>query len=87
MGIPQHQKGYLRYVASTRKVILSYDVVFDESFSSALSYTSQPYAEAMSMQLTVTYTIYAASSKEQTGNVISFTQFEERDLLTTVNQL
>ena len=36
LGIPQHQKGYLVYVPSTRKVS-SYDVVFDESFSSALS--------------------------------------------------
>ena len=40
VGIPQHQKGYLLYVPSTRKVISSYDVVFDESFSSVLSYTS-----------------------------------------------
>ena len=37
VGIPQHQKGYLVYVPSTRKVISSYDVVFDESISSALS--------------------------------------------------
>ena len=35
--IPQHQKGYLVYLPSTRKVIPSYDVVFDEMFSSALS--------------------------------------------------
>ena len=32
VGIPQHQKGYLVYVPSTRKVISSYDVVFEESF-------------------------------------------------------
>ena len=32
VGIPQHQKGYLVYIPSTRKVILSYNVVFDESF-------------------------------------------------------
>ena len=38
-GIPQHQKGYLVYVPSTRKVISSYDVMFDESFSSALGDT------------------------------------------------
>ena len=44
VGIPEHQKGYLVYVPSTRKVIPSYDVVFDESFSSALSYASQPYS-------------------------------------------
>ena len=82
MGIPQHQKWYLLYVPSTRKVILLYDVVFDESFSSALSYTSRSYAEAMTMRLTVMYTPYATSSKEKTGDVITSAQFEEGDLLT-----
>ena len=43
VGIPEHQKVYLGYVPSTRKIIYSYDVVFDESFSIALAYTSQPY--------------------------------------------
>ena len=43
VGISEHQKGYLVYVPSTRKIISSYDVVFDESFSIALAYTSQPY--------------------------------------------
>ena len=69
------------YVPSTRKVISSYDVVFYESFSSALLYTSRPYTEAMAMRPAVTYTPYATSSKEQTGNVITFTQFEEGNLL------
>ena len=32
--IPQNKKGYLVYVLSTRKIISSYDVVFDEYFSS-----------------------------------------------------
>ena len=31
---------------------------------------------------TVTYTLYATSSKEQTGDVITFAQFEKGDLLT-----
>ena len=56
VGIPHHQKVYLVYVPSTRKIISSYDVVFDESFSSALAYTSQPYSEAMKMRTDVTYT-------------------------------
>ena len=81
MGIPQHQKGYLVYVPSTRKVISSYDVMFDGSFVSALSYSSRPYAEAMAMRPAVTYTPYATSSKEQTGDVITFTHFEEGNLL------
>ena len=29
VGIPEHQKGYLVYVTITRKIISSYDVVFD----------------------------------------------------------
>ena len=32
VGIPQHQKGYLVYVPSTRKAISSYDVVFEFFF-------------------------------------------------------
>ena len=70
------------YVPITRKVISSYDVVFDKKHSSALSYTSRPYSEAMVMRLTVTYTPYATSSKEQTGGVITFAQFEEGNILT-----
>ena len=65
VGIPQHKKGFLVYIPSTRKVISSYDVVFDESFSSALSYTARPYAEAMAILPEVTYTMYATSSKEK----------------------
>ena len=82
VGIPEHQKGYLVYVPSTIKLISSYDVVFDESFSSALSYTSRPYSEAMEMCPEVTYTPYATSSREQTGDVITFAQFEEGNILT-----
>ena len=70
------------YVPSTRKLISSYDIVFDESFSSALAYTSRSYSEAMAIRPAVTYTPYATSSKEQTGDVITFTQFEEGNILT-----
>ena len=66
VGIPEHQKGYLVYVPSTSKIISSYNVVFDESFSSALAYTSQPYSEAMAMRPAVTYIPYVTSSKDQT---------------------
>ena len=51
-------------------------------FSSALSYTSRPYLKAMVMRPAVTYTRYATSSKEQTGDVIMFAQFEEGNILT-----
>ena len=64
------------YVPSTRKITSSYDVVFDESFFSALSYTSQPYSEAIAMHPAVTYIAYDTSSREKTGNIITFAQFE-----------
>ena len=77
VGILENQKGYLVYVPSTRKIISSYDVVFDESFSSALEYKSRPYSEAMAMRPAVTYTSYGTSPREKTGNIIKFAQFEE----------
>ena len=81
VGIPEYQKGYLVYVPSTRKIISSYDVLFDKSFSSALAYTSRPYSEAMAMRPAVTYTPYTTSSKEKIGNVITFAQFKEGNIL------
>ena len=70
------------YVPSTRNIISSYDVVFDKFFYSALAYTSRPYSEAMAMRPAVTYTPYATSPKEKNGDVITFTQFEEGNILT-----
>ena len=75
VGIPQHQKGHLVYVPSTRKMISSYDVIFHESFSSALAYTPQPYSESMAMRPAVKYTPCATSPREKTGDIITFTHF------------
>ena len=70
------------YVPSTRKTISSYDVVVDESFFSALAYTSQPYLKVMTMRPSITYTPCATSMREQTGDIITFTQFEEGNIWT-----
>ena len=77
IGIPQHQKGYFVHVPITRKIISSYDVVFDEFFSSMLAYTSQKKSKAMAMFLSVSYITSATSSKGKNGNIITFAQFEE----------
>ena len=65
VGIPEHQKVYLVYAPSTREAISSYDVVFVKNKSSALSYTSRLYSEAMEMRPEVTYTLYTTSSREK----------------------
>ena len=49
---------------------------------SALTYKPRPYSEAMVMRLAVTYILYATSLKEETGDVITFTQFEEGKICT-----
>ena len=69
------------YVPSTKKIIYSYDAVFHESLCGALAYTSRPYLEEMDMRPFVTYTPYAASSKGNFGDIITFAQFEEGGLL------
>ena len=68
------------YVPSSIKIISSYDVVFDESFSNALLYTSQPYSESMAMRPSVTYTPCTKSLREQTCNIIMFVRFEEGNI-------
>ena len=70
------------YVPSTRMIISSYDVIFDESFSSELAYTSQPYSEAIAMRPEMRYTPCATSSRKQSDNIITFVQFEEGNILT-----
>ena len=52
------------YIPSSRKIISSYDVVFDESFSSELENMLQPYSEEMAMRPAVAYTHCAISSRE-----------------------
>ena len=71
VGTPQHQKIYLVHIPSTRKIIYSYDFIL-VIFSSALAYTSQPYVEAIAMCQYVSYIPCATSSKEQTGDIITF---------------
>ena len=56
--------------------------MFYKKKSSALAYTSQPYSESMAMRPAVTYTPYGTSSREQTGDIITFAHFEEGNILT-----
>ena len=75
------------YVPCTRKIISSYYVVFYESFSSTLAYTSQPYAEAMNMRQDVSYTPYATSSRGGNGNIIKLAYSEKVNLLSETHNL
>ena len=58
VGIPQHKKGYLIYIPSTRKIVSSHDVICDKTFSSTLVYTLCPYSESHAMRPAVSYIPY-----------------------------
>ena len=74
-------KWYLIYVPSTCKTVSSYGVVCEEKNSIVLSYKSRLYSEALAILPTVVYITYATSSHEQTGDIITFEQFEEGNLV------
>ena len=48
---------------------------------------SQPYAEEMDVRLVVSYTPYATYSRETSGDIITFTQFEEGYLWSKIQNL
>ena len=77
VGIPQHHKGYLIYKPSTRKIVSSHELVFEETFSSVIACTSGTYSEAPAMRTSVYYIPYALSSHEKTRDIITFAQFEK----------
>ena len=79
--IAQYQRGYLVYIPHRRKIIYLYGHGFDDIFSSVLAYISQLCAEAMAMLPAVSYILYSASSREQTGNLITFEIFEKVNLI------
>ena len=63
------------------EIFSPHGVVFGKTFSSALAYTSRPFSESLKKQPEVLYIPYAISSHEQTGGIITFSQFEEGDLV------
>ena len=42
---------------------------------------SHMYSESLNMQPEVSYILYAISSNEKTGDVVTFSQFEEENLV------
>ena len=74
-------KWYLVYLPQKSKNISSYDDVFDHSLTGTLAYTSQLYSEAMDIRPAVSYIPYTTSSREKTGDIITFAQNKEGNLL------
>ena len=52
----------------------------NDSFSSELAYTSQPYTEVMAIRSAMSYIPFDKSSRGKTGDITTFTHFEEGNL-------
>ena len=50
IGFADHQAGYKLYVPSTRQIITSLDVVFDESFAKAVALNHRAFHNALSLR-------------------------------------
>ena len=74
IGFPENMAGYELYIPSTRQIISSSDVVFDERFESCTGITNPPYREAMSLRPVVDFTSHFSTSHEHTGDIITFAQ-------------
>ena len=75
------KKRYLVNVLSTHKIFSSRDVVFEKPKSSALAYTPRPYSGSLAVRPSLSYITYDTSYHEETGNIKTFAQFEEENLV------
>ncbi|MGH7974694.1 MAG: hypothetical protein ACREBR_04150 [bacterium] len=50
IGFPSDQAGSLVFIPATRQIVVSADVVYDEAFTSALSYSEKPFHDALTLR-------------------------------------
>ena len=80
IGFPRRQNGYLIYVPTTRTIVVSDDVSFDESFFSAIATTWRQFNDSLAIRPdpSNTYIPDPTTSLEQTGSIDSmFQELEE----------
>ncbi|MGH3053653.1 MAG: hypothetical protein ACRDL7_01585 [Gaiellaceae bacterium] len=72
IGFPQDQAGSLVFIPSTRQIVVSADVAYDESFSSAIAFTEKPFHDALSLRPSVSFVSRPSTTTEMTGDIITF---------------
>ena len=75
------KKGILFTYHKDRKYYLHTMFFSNESFSIALEYTAQPYAESISMRPDLSCITYDKSSREEADDIINFAKFESGGLI------
>ena len=55
LGFSPTQKGLLLYVPSTRQIVISGDVICDETFASTVAETWKPFHDALALRPTASF--------------------------------
>jgi hypothetical protein len=71
LDFPPTQKGLLLYVPSTRQIVISGDVICDETFASTVAETWRPFHDALALGPTASFIPNSYTVIEHTGNLLS----------------
>jgi hypothetical protein len=78
IGFPPNQKGYLIFCPGSRQILVSDDVIFDESFQAAIATTWQQYQDSLSLKPVASHIPDIDTHLEHTGTL--------EDVATTVEE-
>jgi hypothetical protein len=84
LGFSPMQKGLLLYVPSTRQIVISGDVICDETLASTVAETQRPFHDALALRPTASFIPDSYTVLEYTGDLLS--QFEEGNATANNNQ-
>lgn len=73
VGFPSNQKGYLIFSPNSKQLLVSDDVIFDESFQAAIATTWQQYQDSLTLQPVISYQPEVDVTLEQTGTIEDIT--------------
>ncbi len=85
LGFSPTQKGLLLYAPFTRQIVISGDVICDETFASTVAETWRPFHNALALQPTASFIPVSYIVLEHTGDLLS--QFEEGNATANNNQM
>jgi hypothetical protein len=84
LGFSPTQKGLPVYVPSTRQIVISGDVIHDDTFASTVAETWRPFHDALALRPTASFIPDSYTVLERTGDLLS--QFEEGNATANNNQ-
>jgi hypothetical protein len=77
IGFDMNQKGYLFYSPGSRQIYISGDLLFDESFGTAIAATWQMHQDSLTLRPSQSHILNPDATIEQTGAIDNFPSIAE----------